>query len=78
MRAFRFVSAYKRAAAHSTARGKTVSMPALVCVYLIASDAHASRALTPFLSQVFLTRSSVRHRRLQLFQQTEPWSVKSG
>ena len=52
MRAFRFVSAYKRAAAHSTARGKTVSMPALVCVYLIASDAHASRALTPFLSQV--------------------------
>ena len=56
MRAFRVVSAYKRAAAHSTACGKTVSMPALVCVYLIASDAHASRALTPFLSQVFLTR----------------------
>ena len=56
MRAFRFVGAYKRAAAHSRARGKTASMPALVCVYLIASDAHASRALTPFLSQVFLTR----------------------
>ena len=56
MRAFRFVGAYKRAAAHSTARGKTVSMPALVCVYLIASDAHASRAHTPFLGQVFLTR----------------------
>ena len=56
MRAFRFLGAYKRAAAHLTARGKTVSMPALVCVYLIASDAHASRALTPFLSQVFLTR----------------------
>ena len=56
MRAFRFVGAYKRAAAHSTARGKTASMPALVCVYLIASDAHEPRALTPFLSQVFLTR----------------------
>ena len=56
MRAFRFVGAYKRAAAHSRARGKTASMPALVCVYLIASDAHEPRALTPFLSQVFLTR----------------------
>ena len=55
MRAFRFVGAYKRAAAHSRARGKTASMPALVCVYLIASDAHEPRALTPFLSQVFLT-----------------------
>ena len=56
MRAFRFVGAYKRAAALSRARGKTVSMPALVCVYLIAIDAHEPRALTPFLSQVFLTR----------------------
>ena len=55
MRAFRFVGAYKRAAAHSRARGKTASMPALVCVYLIASDAHEPRALTPFLSQAFLT-----------------------